>query len=365
MPACGLCSNGSTRSPTSTASLPASPTLPYARSQHPDYGDRPTAAQIRADLKTAQPLYPARSAPIRSTGGVELVPAIAAEFGLKVTLGIWIDKNEARNEREIQSAHRARPPLQQRQRDRGRQRDDAARARRRSTSSSRSSSASSARARCRSPPAKSGRVWIDHPGARLGGRLHRRAHPALLGRRRRRRRRSIRPSLTYDKLRRAHPGKRIVIAEFGWPSAGYNMHDADPGRIEQAPCCAISSRAPRPTASTTTSSKRSTSRGRPIEGGVGPYWGVFDASRQRQVRLDRAGQRSRPLEARRPRASCSACCCRCRSWRIARATRRRGRHACGRAPMRSAPGSRSSSRSGTATISCRARPSRSGSASCC
>src|SRR5262249_8079739 len=38
----------------------------------------------------------------------------------------------------------------------------------------------------------------------------------------------------YNKLRRAHPGKRIVIAEFGWPSAGYNMRDADPGRIEQA-----------------------------------------------------------------------------------------------------------------------------------
>ena len=32
------------------------------------------------------------------------MPAIAAEFGLKVTIGIWIDKNEARNEREIQSA---------------------------------------------------------------------------------------------------------------------------------------------------------------------------------------------------------------------------------------------------------------------
>ena len=34
----------------------------------------------------------------------------------------------------------------------------------------------------------------DHPEARLGGRLHRRAHPALLGRHHRRRRRSTRPS---------------------------------------------------------------------------------------------------------------------------------------------------------------------------
>ena len=39
-----------------------------------------------------------------ATGGAELVPPIAAEFGLKVTVGAWIDKNQERNEREIRSA---------------------------------------------------------------------------------------------------------------------------------------------------------------------------------------------------------------------------------------------------------------------
>src|SRR3979409_1570920 len=76
---------------------------PYARSQHPDYGDRPTPEQIRAALKILSPYTPG-SRTYSSTGGGELIPAIAAEFGLKVTLGIWIDKNEARNEREIQAA---------------------------------------------------------------------------------------------------------------------------------------------------------------------------------------------------------------------------------------------------------------------
>ena len=38
----------------------------------------------------------------------------------------------------------------------------------------------------------------------------------------------------YDKLRQAYPGKRIVIAEFGWPSAGYNRRDANPGPLAQA-----------------------------------------------------------------------------------------------------------------------------------
>ncbi len=63
----------------------------------------PTADKIRADLKKLSTMTRA----IRlysSTGGVELVPPIAAEFGLKVTVGAWIDKNVDRNEREIAAA---------------------------------------------------------------------------------------------------------------------------------------------------------------------------------------------------------------------------------------------------------------------
>src|SRR5436853_7697644 len=65
---------------------------PYARSQHPDYGDRPTEAQIRADLKQRS-LYTRTIRTYSSTGGVERVPVIAREFGLKVTVGICIDQN--------------------------------------------------------------------------------------------------------------------------------------------------------------------------------------------------------------------------------------------------------------------------------
>ena len=38
----------------------------------------------------------------------------------------------------------------------------------------------------------------------------------------------------YEQLRRVYPGKRIVIAEFGWPSAGLNRKDAVPSPITQA-----------------------------------------------------------------------------------------------------------------------------------
>src|SRR6266566_2076038 len=64
---------------------------------------RQHAAPSRADLKLLS-LYTRTVRTYSSTGGVELVPGIAAEFGLKVTVGIWIDKNEKRNEREIAAA---------------------------------------------------------------------------------------------------------------------------------------------------------------------------------------------------------------------------------------------------------------------
>src|SRR4029079_3647024 len=82
----------------------------------------------------------------------------------------------------------------------------------------------------------------------------------------------------HEKLRQAYPGKRIVIAEFGWPSAGYNYQAADPGRMEQAKVMRDFA-------------QRADSYGidyniveaidqpwKTNEGGVGPYWGMFDAS---------------------------------------------------------------------------------------
>ena len=76
---------------------------PFGPSSNPNEGDKARAEQIRSDLQTLAPITRA----IRlysSTGGVELVPRIAEEFGLRVTVGAWIDKHQDRNEREITSA---------------------------------------------------------------------------------------------------------------------------------------------------------------------------------------------------------------------------------------------------------------------
>src|SRR5580692_6640387 len=76
---------------------------PFADSSHPDTGARPTAEQIRADLRAIAP-YTRAIRTYSATRGAELVPPIAAEFGLKVAVGAWIGKDKDRNEAEIRSA---------------------------------------------------------------------------------------------------------------------------------------------------------------------------------------------------------------------------------------------------------------------
>lgn len=249
---------------------------PYSRAQHPDYGDRPTAEQIRADLKLLSP-YTRTIRTYSSTGGVELVPGIAAEFGLKVTVGIWIDKNETRNEREILQA--------------------IALAKRYSnvnaivvgneTTLRAEKSVDELikiiqRVKRQSPvPVTTGEiwtVWIDHP--ELASAVDFIAAHILPYWEGFNTTQAVDNTIAaYDKLRRAHPGKRILIAEFGWPSAGYNMHNALPGRAEQA--LVIRDFVSRADAYGIDYNiiEAFDQPWKTNEGGVGPYWGVFDASR--------------------------------------------------------------------------------------
>ena len=80
------------------------PSVSYNRfGEEASDGLRVTEAQIRADL-TVIAAYARAVRTYASTQGLERVPEIATELGLKVTLGIWIDKDNARNEREIATA---------------------------------------------------------------------------------------------------------------------------------------------------------------------------------------------------------------------------------------------------------------------
>jgi exo-beta-1,3-glucanase (GH17 family) len=263
--------------PDFTGQLASVSYAPFVASKHPDYGERPTVEQIRADLKAIAP-YTRAIRTYSSTGGAELVPPIAAEFGLKVTVGAWIDKNQDRNEREIRSAL------------------DLARhngnvnaivvgneTMLRTETSVDDLIKLIQRVKRSSPvPVTTGEIWtawVDHP--ELASAVDfiaahilpywagfDAAHAV------------DRTIETYEKLRRLHPGKRIVIAEFGWPSAGYNFHDANPGRVEQASIIRDFVARAEAYGIDYNLIEAIDQPWKTAEGGVGPYWGLLDASRQ-------------------------------------------------------------------------------------
>ena len=257
--------------------LPSVSYAPFDGSGHPDVDNLPNADKVRADVKKLAPLTRA----IRlysSTGGVEIVPPIASEVGLKVTVGAWIDKNVDRNEREMLSAIE----LAKRNSNvngivvgnetiyRGEQKiEDLIKLIQRVKGSV-------------NVPVTTGEIWniwLEHPELASSvdfiaahilpyweGFSDKQAVDQAL--------------IIYQKLRDAFPGKRIVIAEFGWPSAGYNLKNGNPGPFEQA-------------VTLRTFVSRAEAIGMEyniveaidqpwkfFEGGVGPYWGILNAARE-------------------------------------------------------------------------------------
>ena len=257
--------------------LPSVSYAPFDGTGHPDVDNFPTPEKIRADLKVLAPITKAVRL-YSSTGGPEMVPPLANEAGVKVTVGAWIDKNVDRNEREMVSA----VELAKRNSNvngivvgnetifRGEQKvEDLIKLIQKVKSQV-------------NVPVTTGEIWniwIDNPELASSvdfiaahilpyweGFSNEQAVDQAM--------------IIYQKLRDAFPGKRIVIAEFGWPSSGYNLKKAIPGPFEQA-----------------VTLRNFVSRADQIgmeyniveaidqpwkyfEGGVGPYWGILNADRE-------------------------------------------------------------------------------------
>ena len=249
---------------------------PFDASANPGEGDKTTAERIRADMKVFAPITRAVRL-YSSTGGVELVPPIASEFGLHVTVGAWIDKDPKRNEREIASAIEL--------------------ARRNSNVKSiivgnetifrRDQSVPDLIKmiqrvkRSTSVPVSTGEiwhVWMDHP--ELVSQVdYIAAHILPYWEGFSGAQAVDQAMIVYDKLRQAYPGKRIVIAEFGWPSAGYNLKNAVPGRAEQALVLRNFISRAEAYGIQYNIVEALDQPWKIFEGSVGPYWGLYDASR--------------------------------------------------------------------------------------
>ncbi|HKH00418.1 MAG TPA: glycosyltransferase [Bradyrhizobium sp.] len=257
--------------------LPSVSYAPFEGTGHPDVDNLPSVEKIRADLKKLAPLTRA----IRlysSTGGVELVPPIAAEFGLKVTVGAWIDKNVDRNEREIDAAIN----LAKRNSNvigivvgnetiyRGEQKvDDLIELIKRVKKSV-------------NVPVTTGEIWnIWRDFPQLGYSVDFIAAHVLPYWENFTDKQAVDQAVSmYQLLRDQFPGKRIVIAEFGWPSAGYNLRNADPGPFQQAAVLRNFVTRADAIGMEYNIVEAIDQPWKFFEGGVGPYWGILNAARE-------------------------------------------------------------------------------------
>jgi exo-beta-1,3-glucanase (GH17 family)/cellulose synthase/poly-beta-1,6-N-acetylglucosamine synthase-like glycosyltransferase len=257
--------------------LPSVSYAPFEGTGHPDVDNIPNAEKIRADMKKLAPLTRA----IRlysSTGGVELVPPIAAEFGLKVTVGAWIDKNVDRNEREIAAAidlarHNSNVigvVVGNETVYRGEQKvDDLIELIKRVKKSV-------------NVPVTTGEIWnIWRDNPQLGYSVDFIAAHVLPYWENFTDKQAVDQAVSmYQLLRDQFPGKRIVIAEFGWPSAGYNLRNADPGPFEQASVLRNFVARAEAIGMDYNIVEAIDQPWKFFEGGVGPYWGILNAARE-------------------------------------------------------------------------------------
>ena len=266
--------------------LPSVSYAPFDGTGHPDIDNIPTADKIRADMKVLAPMTRAVRL-YSSTGGVELVPAIAGEFGVKVTVGAWIDKNPVRNEREINAAvELAKQNGNVSAIVVGNEtiyRDD-------QKVADLINLIQSVK-KATNVPVTTGEIWniwLEHPELAASvdfiaahilpyweGFSDKQAVDQAV--------------LIYDKLRDAFPGKRIVIAEFGWPSAGYNLRAANPGRNEQAAVLRNFAARAEALGMDYNIVEAIDQPWKFFEGGVGPYWGFLNAAREPKFAWSGAG----------------------------------------------------------------------------
>ena len=250
---------------------------PFDRSADAQGGSVAKAEQIRSDLAILAPLTRAVRT-YSSTDGAEQVAGIASEFGLKATVGAWIGKDAQRNEREIASVldlakkHANINALVVGNETilRKEQTPDELIALIRQVK------------RSTSLPVSTGEVWniwLEHP--ELVSAVDFMAVHILPYWEGFETTVAVDHAVSiYNRLRAAYPGKRIVIAEFGWPSAGYNKNGAQPGKFEQAEVIRSFVSKAQSLGMDYNIVEAIDQPWKAFEGSVGPYWGLLDASRQ-------------------------------------------------------------------------------------
>jgi len=274
---------GQEQAPDFKGILPSISYAPFAPGAAENIPTDEKEEMIRADLKALSSITRA----IRlysATGGEDLVPPIANEFGLKVMLGAWVDKakkdgtNSDRTELEIESVIKLAKHnsnvigivVGNETLFRGDQKaEDLIKLIQRVK-------------RQVNVPVTTGEIFSEWPkNPSLASSVDFIAAHILPYWNDQSDKQAVDYAMNiYQELRNFFPGKRVMVAEFGWPSAGYNRNVAKPGVFEQA-----------------VTLRNFVSRAEAIgmeyniiegidrpwkffEGGVGPYWGIFNNARE-------------------------------------------------------------------------------------
>src|SRR5882757_9947143 len=229
--------------------------------------------RIRTDLKRLSTLTRAIRS-YSSTEGNELVPAIAAEFGLKVMVGAWISKEDEHNQREIESAinlakrnsnvigvvvgnetiYRGDTKLEDL--------IDLIKRVKKSVN----------------VPVTTGEIWnIWRDNPELASSVDFIAAHVLPYWENFTDKQAVDQAVyMFQLLLDQFPGKRIMIAEFGWPSTGYNLRNADPGPFEQAVVLRNFVARADAIGMEYNIVEAIDQPWKFFEGGVGPYWGILN-----------------------------------------------------------------------------------------
>ena len=281
---------------------------PFGSSANPIAGDQANAAQIRSDLKLIAP-HARAIRTYSSTRGIELVPPIANEVGLRVTVGAQIDdptegseremaETKARNERELKAAvELARKnrnvngvivgnetlyrgvflsdeDIEARIRKGG---DEKKLNEKRVDELIRMINRTKQEVQGLRIPVSTGEIWsewLKYP--KLVSHVDFIAAHILPYWEGRPEKEAVEEAITiYNKLRQAYPGKRIVVAEFGWPSAGYNRKGANPSRDAQAVVIRDFLSRAEALGIDYNIIEAIDQPWKVFEGSVGPYWGLF------------------------------------------------------------------------------------------
>lgn len=210
-----------------------------------------------------------------STRGMEALPAIASKHGLSVTLGIWVETDPASTRREVEAAISA---AQRYPNIRGLVVGNEALLRKEITVDELIALLREVRARTDLPvtTAEPWHVWLQYP--KLAAEVdYISAHvlPYWEG---------LPPEQAvpyaeqiHDRLQETFPDKNIVIAEFGWPSDGYNRGEATTSRIEEGSVLRYFVSTARRRGIDYNLVEAFDQPWKTNEGTVGTYWGMFDA----------------------------------------------------------------------------------------